>query len=82
MSTHGVAPGIVNGIPWRLPPLVADIVLAVAVTGVTVWGCYSESNPSYGTRSFYKGTTIVPAPGWAYLLVAAAGLALAWRRRH
>ncbi|MFC0542734.1 histidine kinase [Kutzneria chonburiensis] len=78
MSTQGFAPGV----HWRLPPLVADIVLAVTVTAVTVWGCYSESNPSFDSGPFYHGNVIVPAPGWAYLLVAAAGMALAWRRRH
>ncbi|MFI9387447.1 histidine kinase [Kutzneria sp. NPDC052558] len=78
MSTQGVAPGS----RWRLPPLVADIVLAVAVTVITVWGCYSESNPSFDAGPFYHGNVIVPAPAWAYLLVAAAGMALIWRRRH
>ena len=82
VSTHGFAPGLVKGIQWRLPPLIADIVLAVVVTVITVSGCYSESNPSFDSGSFYHGNAIVPAPGWAYLLVAAAGMALAWRRRH
>ena len=73
---------ITRGPQWRLPPLGVDIALATAVTGVTLWGCYSESNPSARALSVTRGHVIMPAPAWAYLLVAAAGLALAWRRRY
>jgi signal transduction histidine kinase len=52
------------------------------VTGITVWGCYSESNPSSRALRVSYGHIITPAPAWAYLLVAAAGLALGWRRRY
>jgi signal transduction histidine kinase len=71
-----------HGIQRRLPPAVIDLVLAVAVTGVTVWGCYAESNPTTEARAVPRGQVITPAPARAYLLVAAAGLALTWRRRH
>jgi signal transduction histidine kinase len=67
---------------WRLPPLGTDLALAAAVTGTSVWGCYSESNPSTRALRFLDGHAITPAPALAYLLVAAAGLALIWRRRH
>ncbi|REH47016.1 signal transduction histidine kinase [Kutzneria buriramensis] len=82
VSTYGFAPGAISGIRWRLPRLVVDIVLAVIVTIITVWGCYSESNPSFDSGPIYHGNVIVSSPGWAYLFVAAAGLALIWRRRH
>jgi signal transduction histidine kinase len=72
---------ITHSARWRLPPLGVDLALAAAVTGVTVWGCYSESNPSTQALRASFGH-ITPAPAWAYLLVAAAGLALAWRRRY
>jgi signal transduction histidine kinase len=70
-----------RGSRGRLSPLGVDAVLAVAVAAVTVWGCYSESHPSTPALAVTQGQTIHPAPAWAYLLVAAAGLALIWRRR-
>ena len=82
MSTLGITRGAVLGLRWRPPPLGVDIALAVAVTGVTVWGCYSESNPSTPALRAWPGQVITPAPAWAYLLVAAAGMALVWRRRQ
>jgi hypothetical protein len=76
----GIAPRNASGTPREVrrstsPEVgpVADIVLAVTVTAVTVWGCHSESNPSFDSRPFYHGNVIVPAPEWVYLL--AAGLA-------
>lgn len=62
--------------------MAVDLAMAVVVTGVTVWGCYAESNPSTEARRILEGHVITPAPAWAYLLVAVAGLSLIWRRRH
>ncbi|MFC4031949.1 sensor histidine kinase [Streptomyces polygonati] len=78
--THGVR-GTTHRPRWRLPPRGADTALAVAVTGVTVWGCYSESNPSSQALRVLHGHVVTPAPLWAYLLIAVSGLALIWRRR-
>ncbi|SDP08780.1 Signal transduction histidine kinase [Actinacidiphila guanduensis] len=73
---------LAHGSRFRLPPLGVDLCLAIVVTGVTVWGCYSESNPSSKALRVLHGHVVTPAPAWAYLLVAVAGLALVWRRRH
>lgn len=59
-----------------------DVVLALAVTVVVVWGCYSESNPSAGAAQMLRGHVVLRPSAWAYLPVVAAGLALAWRRRR
>jgi signal transduction histidine kinase len=66
----------------RLPAVAVDVTSALAVTAVTVWGCYSESNPSAEAARILGGAVITPAPAWAYLLPVVAGLALIWRRRH
>jgi signal transduction histidine kinase len=66
----------------RPAPFGVDVALAVAVTAIVVWGCHSESNPSAGAAQMLRGHVVVPPPAWAYLLIAAAGLALAWRRRR
>jgi signal transduction histidine kinase len=73
---------ITRGTRWRPPPLGVDVALAVAVTAVTVWGCYSESNPSTRALRVMHGHVVTPAPAGAYLLVAGAGLALIFRRRR
>lgn len=79
--THGFQT-ITHGHKWRLSPLATDFTLAVAVTAVTLWGCYSESHPSSQAMRVIHGHEISTAPAWAYLLVAAAGLPLILRRRH
>ncbi|NUS53862.1 MAG: sensor histidine kinase [Streptomycetaceae bacterium] len=70
------------GLRRWLPSAAVDPALAVIVTAVTLWGAHAESNPSPGARAILHDYTITPAPGWAYLLIAAAGLALSWRRRR
>ena len=86
MSSHDTTPdatgGFIHGVRWRVPPLAIDLAVALAVTGVTLWGTYSESNPSTEALRVSDGHVITPAPAPAYLLVAAAGLSLIWRRSH
>jgi signal transduction histidine kinase len=66
---------------WFTPP-VRDAVLAVAVTILLLAGSYAEGHPNDpGNRSQFRGH-LAPQPGAALLLVVAACLALAWRRRH
>ena len=82
MSTLGITRGDLSGVRWRPSPRAVDAVLAFAITAVVLWGAYSESHPtSAGTRAA-EGHTIAPASAWAYLILAAAGLSLIWRRRH
>src|ERR1700761_3167071 len=71
-----------RGIRPTLSPIGIDLAFALAVTVVTVWGCYSESNPSSQGLRVLDGRAVTPAPAWASLLVAMAGLALVWRRRY
>jgi signal transduction histidine kinase len=52
------------------------------VTGITVWGCHGESNPSPEAARILGGQVVTPTPTWAYSLVVVAGLALVWRRRR
>lgn len=82
MNAAFASRGIGPGRSWRLSPLGADLAFAVVVSTVTVWGCSSESHPSDRALRLSRGHLIAPAPSWAYLLVAAGGLALIWRRRR
>ena len=82
MGDPGIRHGFLANLRWRPSPPVADLILAFAVTAITLWGCYSESNPSSQAMAVVGGHEITPAPAWAYLLVAASGLALIWRRGH
>jgi signal transduction histidine kinase len=80
MTSRGVTQ-LIDRIEQRLQPLGLDATLAVAATAVTVWGCYSESNPSAHAAVLLGGHVVTAPPAWSYLLVATAGLALIWRRR-
>jgi len=82
LKTTAITHPAVKSILRRPSPLGVDIILAVAVSALAVWGCYSESNPSGEALRVIGGNAITPAPAWAYLLVVGAGLALAWRRRR
>jgi signal transduction histidine kinase len=66
---------------WRGSPA-RDVILAAALTFLTLIGTYGESNPNQPSDKFFHGHAVPQAPAAAYLLVAVAGLALLGRRRH
>jgi signal transduction histidine kinase len=63
---------------WRPPGILADAVLAAVVTVLVVLGSLGEAYPT-SQADLVPDAGIPPWP--AYLLVAAAGVALLWRRR-
>jgi signal transduction histidine kinase len=64
---------------WRHPP-VRDAVLALAMTAALLYGAYGEAHPS--TTAYFNGGHHLPqTPAPAFILVAVATLALAWRHR-
>jgi signal transduction histidine kinase len=69
---------------WRRgrESLAGDIVLAVAWTAITLVGAYGEAHPSQVSDKVVSGHPVPHTPAAAFLLVAAAGLVLAARRRH
>ncbi len=67
---------------WRLPPRLFDVVFALFMTVVVVVGSIGESYPRQPGDKVSHGHVTPVAPWPAYLLVAAAGLVLIWRRRH
>jgi signal transduction histidine kinase len=82
LRTQGIIRGVFSGVRWRPSPRKVDVGMALVVSAVVLWGCHSESDPSAVGLSAVEGHPVTPAPAWAYLLVAAAGLALIWRRTH
>ncbi|MGH7733947.1 MAG: histidine kinase, partial [Gemmatimonadales bacterium] len=66
---------------WRsFRPAVRDMVLALVVTAVLVYGAYGEAHPS--TTAYFTGGHHLPyTPASALILVAVACLVLAWRCR-
>ncbi len=65
---------------WDSPAL--DAVLAVLLTAVILLGAYGEAHPSQPNDKLVSGHPIPHTPTAAFLLVAAAGLVLAWSRRY
>jgi signal transduction histidine kinase len=65
---------------WWHHPAVRDWVPALLLTAVLLYGAHSEAHPS--TTAYFSGGHHLPhTPTAAFLLVAVACLALAWRRR-
>ncbi len=59
-----------------------EIISAVLLTALLVAGSYGEAHPGQRSDLHPGGHPIPYTPTAAYLLVIAAGLALAWRRRY
>jgi signal transduction histidine kinase len=65
---------------WWRHPAVRDWVPTLLVTAALLYGAHSEAHPS--TTAYFTGGHHLPhTPTAAFLLVAVACLALAWRRR-
>jgi signal transduction histidine kinase len=65
---------------WGSP--VRFAVTAVVLTAVIVAGSYGEAHPTNPADKVQNGHTVPVTPNAAFLLVAAAGLVLIWRRRY
>jgi signal transduction histidine kinase len=65
---------------WASPA--RDVVLAVVLTAVMLLGSYGEAHPRQASDKAPNGHHVPYTPDTAFLLVAVAGLALAWRRRY
>src|SRR5579875_3335864 len=59
-----------------------DVLLVLLVTVLLLLGSYGEAHPRNPADTIQFGHRPVPQPGAAYVLVAIACLALAWRRRR
>lgn len=59
-----------------------EIISAVLLTAVLVAGAYGEAHPGSPRNQHPGGHPIPHTPAAAFLLVIAAGLPLAWRRRY
>ncbi len=66
----------------RRSPFAFDTVFAVLMAVVAVAGSLGENHPDHGPGGLPVGQHVPAAPLAAYLLLVAAALALAWRRRR
>ena len=66
---------------WRGSPA-RGVILALALTVLTLIGAYGEAHPRQPSDKIVNGHPVPYTPHAAFLLVAVAGLALIWRRRH
>jgi len=65
---------------WTSPA--RDVIVAAVMTAVTVGGSYGEAHPVQPTDQLVNGHPVPGTPTAAYLLVAVAAVALAFRRRY
>ena len=75
------------GVPWPARwrpalPAVRDAAIAALITVIGVVASYGEAHPTRPDRYFTPPHHLPHTPNAALLLVAAAGLALAWRHRY
>jgi signal transduction histidine kinase len=84
MSTaQATRPG--QAFPGRVPlalPSARDAAIAVAITLIAVAATYAEAHPTQPDTYFVPPHHLPHTPTPALLLIAAAGAALAWRRRY
>ena len=66
---------------WRNSP-VRDVAFALLMTALILAGSYGEAHPTQASDKVLSGHPVPHTPAAAFLLVAVAGLALAWRRRY
>jgi signal transduction histidine kinase len=84
MSTEQATPRrrVRPGVPWPARPSVRDAATAVIITLIGVAASYGEAHPT-NPRAYFTAPHHLPhTPNAALLLVAAAGVALAWRHRY
>jgi len=65
---------------WR-ESVASDVALAVLLTAVALLGAYGEAHPNQASDKVVGGHPVPHTPAAAFLLVVAAGLVLAGRRR-
>ena len=66
---------------WRNSPA-RDVAFALLMTALILAGSYGEAHPTQPSDKVLSGHPVPHTPAAAFLLVAVAGLALAWRRRY
>jgi signal transduction histidine kinase len=67
---------------WYRRPAARDAVTALITTVALLFGSYGEAHPANPSDRIQNGHRVPYTPNAAFLLVAAACLVLAWRRRY